>query len=45
VALRYWCWATSLAGLNGWSYVWVWPCIVGGAAMIAVAMWHESRTP
>jgi EmrB/QacA subfamily drug resistance transporter len=36
---------TSLAGLNGWSYVWVWPCIVGGAALIAGAMWHESRTP
>jgi EmrB/QacA subfamily drug resistance transporter len=36
---------TSLAGLDGWSYVWVWPCIVGGAAMIAGAMWHEAHTP
>ena len=35
----------SLSGLNGWSYLWVWPCIGGGAAIIAVAMWHESRTP
>ena len=36
---------TSLAGLNGWNYFWVWAYIVGGAAMIAAAMWHESRTP
>ncbi|HSZ07543.1 MAG TPA: MDR family MFS transporter [Steroidobacteraceae bacterium] len=36
---------TSLAGVNGWIYFWVWPCISGGAAMIAAAMWHESRTP
>src|SRR6266403_1992031 len=35
---------SSLAGLNGWSYASVWPCIVGGAALIAGAMWHESRT-
>src|SRR5882672_4815223 len=35
---------TSLAGLNGWSYVWVWSCS-GGAALMAGAMWHESRTP
>jgi EmrB/QacA subfamily drug resistance transporter len=36
---------TSLAGLNGWNYFWVGPYIVGGVAMIAAAMWHESRTP
>jgi EmrB/QacA subfamily drug resistance transporter len=35
----------SLAGLDGWSYFWAWLCIVGGAAMIAAAMWHESRIP
>ncbi|HEV7446182.1 MAG TPA: MDR family MFS transporter [Steroidobacteraceae bacterium] len=36
---------TSLAGLNGWSYFWVWPCIGAAAAIIAAAIWHESRTP
>lgn len=36
---------TSLSGLYGWNYFWVWPCIGGGAVIIAVAMWHESRTP
>ncbi|HMH64033.1 MAG TPA: MDR family MFS transporter, partial [Rhizomicrobium sp.] len=36
---------TSLSGLNGWNYFWVWPCIGGGAAIVAAAMWHESRTP
>jgi EmrB/QacA subfamily drug resistance transporter len=36
---------TSLAGLNGWSYFWVWPCIGAAAAIIAAAVWHESRTP
>src|SRR5882672_3723204 len=35
----------SLAGLDGWSYPWVWRCIIGGGALIAAAMWHESRTP
>ena len=36
---------TSLAGLNGWSYFWVWPCIGAAAAIIAAAIWHESHTP
>jgi EmrB/QacA subfamily drug resistance transporter len=36
---------TSLAGLNGWSYFWIWPCIGAAAAIIAAAIWHESRTP
>jgi len=35
----------SLSGLNGWNHFWVWPCIGGGAAIFAAAMWHESRTP
>jgi EmrB/QacA subfamily drug resistance transporter len=36
---------TSLAGLNGWSYFWVWPSIGAASAIIAAAIWHESRTP
>jgi EmrB/QacA subfamily drug resistance transporter len=35
----------SLAGINDWSYPWVWPCIAAGLALLGVSMWHESRTP